>query len=65
MMEAERGLPSKALPGAPNFMDMLPSFLTGRSSTSSPTQASSPAATPYKPLLNLDPYNRSGAAPPP
>ena len=66
MMEAERGMPSKALPGAPGFMDMLPSFLTGRSSGPPPTQASSsPAATTYKPLLNLDPYNRPGAAPPP
>jgi membrane peptidoglycan carboxypeptidase len=66
MMEAERGLPSKALPGAPTFMDLLPSFLTGRSSGPPPTQASSsPAATTYKPLLNLDPYNRPGAAPPP
>ncbi|HEX9463695.1 MAG TPA: PBP1A family penicillin-binding protein [Alphaproteobacteria bacterium] len=65
MMEAERGQPSKALPGAPGFMDFLPSFLTGRSSSAPTAASSSPGAATYKPLLNLDPYNRPGAAPPP
>jgi len=64
MQEAERGQPARTLPGAPGLMDFLPSFLTGRSSSSStPTPASTTGG--YRPLLDLDPYNRPGATPPP
>ncbi len=62
MAEAERGKPVKPLPGAGGFMDTLTSLLSR--GTASPPPPSSAAAT-YKPLLNLDPYNRPGATPPP
>jgi penicillin-binding protein 1A len=62
MAEAERGKPVKPLPGAGSFMDTLTSLLS-RGTSSSPPPSS--AAATYKPMLNLDPYNRPGATPPP
>jgi penicillin-binding protein 1A len=63
MVEAERGLPAKSLPGAPGILDFLPSFLSSSNTPPKPSPAS--ANNGYKPLLNLDPYARPGATPPP
>jgi penicillin-binding protein 1A len=65
MMDAQRGLPARPLPGTGSWSDLLTSF-----KPSEPAKAAVPA--PLRPssptnsqMLPLDPYNRPGAFPPP
>ncbi len=58
MVEAERGLPGKPLPGAPGLLDYLPSFV---SRALSPSSEDAAARLPGRSPKSLDPYERPGS----